>query len=343
FFHKRHVRKSAGAITVGCTYTCHKCQDGKCIKNDMKTGKSGLQKSKKASKISKKSGKVKQPAEMQNRRKETVVVPLRRSARNLKCVSLPTKKIGRRKKSRKPKSKKGMSRKPTKGLWQKKRTEAYHTYWLNGLLLSRKPYDERVMHFRVKKLIIPSEQLDSIHDQPKCSVCCEPEFTSTLNYISCDICGDWFHGDAFGLGAENISNLIGFKCHKCRNRNSPICPHLHVRRSDEVQLGGLENESGTEFYEKVSNVATLANDLIFRQKESKDLFLTDASSHREQQSEAITDQALELDVANGQVPLKLAAVPNSNEKDWRPHDTLMESKENTLLDDNTSNWVAETL
>ncbi|CAK9184353.1 unnamed protein product [Ilex paraguariensis] len=276
FFHKRHVRKSAGAITVGCTYTCHKCQDGKCIKNDMKTGKSGLQKSKKASKISKKSGKVKQPAAMQNRRKETVVVPLRRSARNLKCVSLPTKKIGRRKKSRKPKSKKGMSRKPTKGLWQKKRTEAYHTYWLNGLLLSRKPYDERVMHFRFKKLIIPSEQLDSIHDQPKCSVCCEPEFTSTLNYISCDICGDWFHGDAFGLGAENISNLIGFKCHKCRNRNSPICPHLHVRRSDEV-------------------------------------------------------------------PLKLAAVPNSNEKDWRPHDTLMESKENTLLDDNTSNWVAETL
>lgn len=41
-------------------------------------------------------------------------------------------------------------------------------------------------------------------------------------------CADWFHGDAFGLTEENASQLIGFKCHVCRGRDAPICPHVKI-------------------------------------------------------------------------------------------------------------------
>ncbi|KAJ4978874.1 hypothetical protein NE237_009654 [Protea cynaroides] len=52
FFHKRHVKKSDGAITANCMYTCHKCQDGrvKHTKSKMEKGKKRPQKSKKAPK-----------------------------------------------------------------------------------------------------------------------------------------------------------------------------------------------------------------------------------------------------------------------------------------------------
>lgn len=50
----------------------------------------------------------------------------------------------------------------------------------------------------------------------------------------------WFHGDAFGLNAENVSNLIGFKCHNCRKRTPPVCPHFHSMTSDETLIDGVK-------------------------------------------------------------------------------------------------------
>lgn len=209
FFHKRHVKKSAGSIIAECIYTCHRCHGGKYVKIDMKRGKSDTKRGKNNSKStkvqqqkSKKSSVGSNPVQLKNstkglrgsrllrsqKNKRVAVVPLRRSARTAKYNKLQKKKVGGRKKGRPVKFRKGTYKKPEKVIsWRKKRTQTYYSYWLNGLLLSRKPDDERVTDFREKRFLAPFESV--IPDQPKCNLCCEAGYTSTSNYISCEICG----------------------------------------------------------------------------------------------------------------------------------------------------------
>ncbi|KAI3814186.1 hypothetical protein L1987_18934 [Smallanthus sonchifolius] len=249
FFHKRHARKGSGG-----TYTCHKCHAGDTVKAaGPKKGKLRSRMTKKGTKLTKKGGNGKQLLQVQANSKG-IVVPLRRSARTVKVVSLQSKKKPVKKKKKqsksgggkkkqlkfvdeieKPKGKRGRPRKVNKLSFQKKRSPAVNsTYWLNGLLLSRKPDDERVTDFRSKNHI---QRLDSIPDEPpKCSLCHDPEFKSSLNYINCDTCRDWFHGDGFGLKDEHIGVVIGFKCHKCRERLPPVCPLLNST-SNEPNTG----------------------------------------------------------------------------------------------------------
>lgn len=234
-FHKQHVKKTSGGKAKKCTYTCHNCHVGDPVKVTpiKKKKKLKSRKMKKTAKITEKSGKGKQ-----------LVVPLRRSSRKPKIISLQNKKksvnrkkpksSGKKKKKLrsitevgKPKGKRGRPRKIMKESFRKKRSQVYATYWLNGLFLSRKPDDERVVDFRARNHIPPFERLDSVNDQPKCCLCQESEFRSKLNYVSCLTCGDWYHGDAFGLKEEHMGIIIGFKCHKCRERAPPVCPHLH--------------------------------------------------------------------------------------------------------------------
>lgn len=264
FFHKRHVKKTSGGLTAKCTYMCHKCHAGDTLKIVPKKGKT-----KKASNIikpvqsktAKKAGKGKQS----QAKGRGVAVPLRRSARTAKIVSLQSKKKQKKKQPKKrkqvksadknkqlnsaddvkkPKGKRGRPRKIRKESFQKKRSQVQTTYWLRGLLLSRKPDDERLRDFRTRNHLVAFEQLASItNHQPKCCLCHEPEFRSSLNYISCETCGDWYHGDAFGLQDDHIGVIIGFKCHKCRERPPPVCPHLHPIIDDESKLKSNEVSS----------------------------------------------------------------------------------------------------
>ncbi|KAH6837032.1 hypothetical protein C2S53_014275 [Perilla frutescens var. hirtella] len=254
FFHKRHVRRSAGSITTQCTYTCHKCQDGKFMKTDAKKGKSKSPKLKNASKSVKlvrsgrgrKKGKGKQPMNSKNKKGVPFVVPLRRSARNAERVaklSSQNSKLKKRKRGRKPKSEKYKSKKPKNDSLKKQRTPLLSSYWLNGLRLSRKPDAER--HFRNRMLLVVSGEVNCILDKPKCSLCQEVEHNSELNYVGCEICGDWFHGDALNLGADKIENLIGFKCHMCLNKMPPVCPHNCPAESSKLE-NVSENNAKTE-------------------------------------------------------------------------------------------------
>ncbi|XP_041998604.1 DDT domain-containing protein PTM [Salvia splendens] len=230
FFHKRHVRNSAGYITTQCKYTCHKCQDLKVVKVDTRKGKSESTKLKKASKSVKllrsgrgrKRGKGKLLVNSINK-KGVSVAPLRRSARNAERtakIPMQNSKLKKRKRGRKPKPEKYKSMKPKAISRKKQRTAVTSSYWLNGLRLSRKPGDER--HLRNRKLLVLSGEVDSILNETKCSLCHEVEHNSELNYVGCEICGDWFHGDALDLGAEKIENLIGFRCHMCLNKPPPF-------------------------------------------------------------------------------------------------------------------------
>ncbi|XVE78945.1 hypothetical protein DITRI_Ditri14bG0018800 [Diplodiscus trichospermus] len=279
FFHKRHVRKSGGAIIAECTYTCHRCQSGKLNVNakrggndtkktkgntkggkiNTKSAKKLPQKGKKAStscksmrsKDNKKSLALQMSLRSHKDKKVAAGVPLRRSPRKVKYFSVQKKKPGGRKKG-KHKSKKRAPKKTKKSTsWQKKRTGAYHSYWLNGLQLSNKPDDERVMVFQTKRFFALSEHMTISINRPKCRLCCEAGYLSNSNYLACEICEEWFHGDAYGLNSENKSKIIGFRCHVCLKRTAPVCPNMVAMRMDESQSAEMQNSVRTEYPEEV--------------------------------------------------------------------------------------------
>lgn len=136
------------------------------------------------------------------------------------------KKFNGQKRSKKGKSKNQFEKTLSGTSWHKrKRSVAHHSYWLNGLLWTRKPVTEQQSNFRERNIILPSQHTEDPVMKPLCCLC-HKEYSSGVIYIGCERCQDWFHGDAFFLTVENINNLIGFRCHKCRMRSEPICPFL---------------------------------------------------------------------------------------------------------------------
>lgn len=310
FFHKRHVRKSTGVVAAEFKYTCHKCVDVNNVRKNVKRERIEMQKSKEASKVSRplrlkviSSGKNKQSAKSPSSKKEPVVLPVRRSARKAKFVVVQNKKRGR-KKGKQTKSGRGRGRprkqakvdisekkKPAEVAWRRKRMQLCRIYWLNGLLLSQKPNDERVTLFRSKKLLVLSGELAGTADQPKCSLCSELEYTPTSNYIACEVCGDWFHGDAFGLTAERIAKLIGFKCHKCRQRTPPFCAHLHTLGSKDRQV--ILESSECKFADETCDIEQgLLNDNVNHIKEEDQIGLNELLTSTD--SSLLNDHAIEL-------------------------------------------------
>ncbi|KAK7258117.1 hypothetical protein RIF29_32569 [Crotalaria pallida] len=284
YFHKRHVRKSGGTSATGCTYSCHRCLAGMRVKTnnsnrrkgDSKLQKTQSQKSQNLPSLCKpvnlkgnKKALSKVPqVRSQTSKKVPLSVPLRRSVRKVKSLYLRSQMNGGRKKGmqskknvghkkgKQSKSKKLTSQKSEATIGQrkelvvtmvrKKRTDICSSYWLNGLWLSRKANDERVMLFREKKHIVSSEDFLGTLDHRKCRLCCLDGCTSS--YIACERCGDWFHGDAFGLTFDNARQLIGFKCHDCRGRAAPICPHMKINAFSHT-----ERNVATEGSEELSN------------------------------------------------------------------------------------------
>ncbi|CAL9230074.1 unnamed protein product [Arabidopsis halleri] len=173
---------------------------------------------------------------LKNHKKVVASKPLRRSGRQLKHVIRlqDESKVPEGSKKRKLETKRGRGR-PKKVKQEisirKERTDRCLSYWLNGLLLSRKADDERVLKFRKDRYYIPLENSDSDHDQPKCHLCGPIESESGSTFIACEICGEWYHGDAYGLNEKNSSMVIGFRCHLCREQTSPTCPHMRSTTS----------------------------------------------------------------------------------------------------------------
>ncbi|XP_010536112.2 PREDICTED: DDT domain-containing protein PTM-like [Tarenaya hassleriana] len=250
YFHKKHVRKADGEE---CSYICHQCRGEILAKEQPMKRKRGrppgsfrrksfglqTQKHKKVT-PTRKSSRVKKTKisvaekislRLQNHKKVVTSLSLRRSTRRRKHVfplqdeSKPPALIN---KKQKPKPKRGRGR-PKKVKREipliKKRTKRLFSYWLNGLLLSRKPGDERVAKFQGDRYFIPSENSDTDNDIPKCHICASSESASSSALIACEICGGWFHGEAYGLNEEKSDMLIGFRCHICRKQSPPECPH----------------------------------------------------------------------------------------------------------------------
>ncbi|KAL3620384.1 hypothetical protein CASFOL_035296 [Castilleja foliolosa] len=165
--------------------------------------------------------------ENKERSKEKTKAPLadlpRRSSRNterfsmlMQCLKTKTRK--RRKQETEPEED------DFNHIRRKKRKHVINSsYWLNGVHLSRRTNDERLMRFRSQMLLVLSGESTSI--EPKCSLCGERDYTSNLDYVACEICRVWFHADALGVGDDKIGNIIRFKCHVClKKKRTPICP-----------------------------------------------------------------------------------------------------------------------
>lgn len=152
-------------------------------------------------------------AQIQNKSKVPTGIPLRRSARQAKFSSLQKKKQDKKVvgsvKRKKIKTRKGTPKKRKRETsLQKKRTLTCHSFWLNGLFLSRKPDDERVTHFREKKLLLLTPRI-SVNHEPKCNLCSETEHSSVLNYIACQNCGgNCFFFPSFPLSYWNFFLLL---------------------------------------------------------------------------------------------------------------------------------------
>ena len=210
---------------------------------------------------------------LKNHKKVVASKPLRRSGRRPKHVTRLQDKsnVPGGSKKRKLETKRGRGR-PKKVKQEisirKKRTKRALSYWLNGLLLSRKPGDERVDKFREERYFKPVENSDPDHDQPKCRLCGLSDSGST--FISCEMCKgnpnhllvhhdlnsrtwfpfvsqhlflniylsfavmfvEWYHGDACGINEKNSSMVIGFRCNLCRDQLPPTCPHEISTTSD---------------------------------------------------------------------------------------------------------------
>uniref|UniRef100_A0A7N0UEK8 Uncharacterized protein n=1 Tax=Kalanchoe fedtschenkoi TaxID=63787 RepID=A0A7N0UEK8_KALFE len=256
YFHKRHVRRFKEKDLAGDKYSCFKChQDNRTKVETKKDSVRTLRsKGKKVTVTSKPvpQGKIRKCSRVAAATKslgnEAVMqIPLRRSSRKMKFKFAPVKRKKRsprktklvpvckqkaagRKRGRSAMAKKTKPRKVEDITPRKKRTQVHHSYWLNGLNLVKKPDDQRVVKFRREKLHVPSEDLNVILNQPVCTIC--SKFTSQLIYICCEVCEDWFHGRAFGVDADNVNYIIGFRCHSCCKRNPPVCPVLLERNLD---------------------------------------------------------------------------------------------------------------
>lgn len=74
---------------------------------------------------------------------------------------------------------------------------------------------------------------------------------------------EWFHGDAFGLTLENINKLIGFRCHVCRKRDPPICPHVLVVKTDVSQLVEAQGDAVVECNDEEPNAVSPLSEVYF--------------------------------------------------------------------------------
>ncbi|KAJ0260851.1 PHD-finger and DNA binding domain-containing protein [Hirschfeldia incana] len=166
-----------------------------------------------------------------NRKKVVANKPLRRSGRRPKHVTRlqDESPVPGGSKKRKLETKRGRGR-PKKVKQEisvkSKRTERSFSYWLNGLRLSRKPDDERISKFQRDGCSKPLENSDSDQVQRQCRLCGLMDSESGSTFIACELCEKWYHGDACGINEKNSSMVIDFRCHLCREKPSPTCPHM---------------------------------------------------------------------------------------------------------------------
>lgn len=92
-----------------------------------------------------------------------------------------------------------------------------------GLIWKKKNTDDG-SDFRLKNILLGGNRHGVDTPRPDCYLCHNP-YNQDLMYIHCETCQNWYHADALQLEESKLSDLIGFKCCRCRRIKSPICPY----------------------------------------------------------------------------------------------------------------------
>ncbi|OMO90278.1 Zinc finger, PHD-type [Corchorus olitorius] len=93
-----------------------------------------------------------------------------------------------------------------------------------GVIWRKKHSDEIGIDFR-RANILGRGGSDNHLLRPICQLCEKP-YNSDLMYIHCETCKKWYHAEAVELDESRISDLVGFKCCKCRRIRGPECPYM---------------------------------------------------------------------------------------------------------------------
>ncbi|XP_068662577.1 DDT domain-containing protein PTM-like [Aristolochia californica] len=126
--------------------------------------------------------------------------------------------------------------------------------------------------FRLKHILLKGDPNVNPPERPICTLCQQP-YDSNLMYICCDRCLRWYHADAVQLKEEEILDLLGFRCCKCRRKASPLCPYLNTSiKSKKLITRTVKNQSSMERNQgsaKLDILGTAFNDHVVA--ESADL------------------------------------------------------------------------
>lgn len=128
------------------------------------------------------------------------------------------------------------------GRVQHKRSGTCLNYGLIWKKNKNKP--ENDMDFRVNNILMKGNADANPSVRPVCSLCEKP-YDSSLMYIRCEHCSKWFHADAVHLREEQIFELVGFKCCKCRRIKVPICPYMS-QGFRKIRMKTMRRQGGNE-------------------------------------------------------------------------------------------------
>lgn len=85
-----------------------------------------------------------------------------------------------------------------------------------------------VSDFNQEKIIRPGQVSPDSYAGPRCCLCSR-NYDADHLYVGCDYCPLWFHGDALEVTVNNVAEVMGFKCHRCRKHKRPECPHTNEK------------------------------------------------------------------------------------------------------------------
>ncbi|GMJ10824.1 DDT-PHD PROTEIN2 [Hibiscus trionum] len=149
----------------------------------------------------------------------------------------------------------------------------------NWGIIWRKKNSETGIEFR-QAHILTKGVLDNHLLKPTCELCEQP-YNSNLMYIHCETCGKWYHADAVELDESRVSDVVGFKCCKCRRIKGPECPFMdpelireqkRKKRSGKLQKQGqgslaLDSDLGTisdsKEWNPVTPITSAEDELVY--------------------------------------------------------------------------------
>ncbi|KAG8099175.1 hypothetical protein GUJ93_ZPchr0013g34119 [Zizania palustris] len=203
-FHKRHFKVPRGA--AGAVYVCNKCLDENVL-----SVKSPQKKA-----VSKKTSKKKKP------KKQSRKIVTRRNQIVLKFKKKNGKNKGKRGRGRPRKNPLNVSNNDSPKILMNEQANVPKNE--PAKRISKRLYDKYMKgdsNIYEQAASCRKKRTASHYPYWKC-------YSGESIFIACEDCKDWFHGDIYSITIENVNNLIGFKCHRCRLKDVPICPHVQT-------------------------------------------------------------------------------------------------------------------